>query len=225
MTTTAGENGRARKSLASEIDRLQEILDRLSENLDAAVTAAVASTVREAMTAAVQEAVHAAVLELLSSKDLRQRQGVKPTPGGQSAPSVTNRLADTARRYWNWLAEVAQDTWDTATTAAQVVKVWALEAANQFLATGRAKLQQVRDRVTAGVRVSWMRLVVLATLARQLRRRMPVALGMGVAAGLVVYLAGPLVVPVACGLVGFFGALLFPWETIPRMTTAPDSGG
>jgi hypothetical protein len=189
------------------------------------VATAVAGAVKEAMTAAVQDAVHAAVLEVLSNKGLRQRQGVTPTPVSQSAPSVTNRLADTARRYWNWLAEVARDTWETVTTAAQMVKGRALQAANQFLATGRAKLQQVRDRVTAGVRVGWMRLVVLVTLARQLRRRLLISLGVGVAVGLVVYLAGPLVVPVACGLVGFFGALLCPWETIPRMTTAPDGGG
>jgi hypothetical protein len=95
---------------------------------------------------------------------------------------VAVRLAETARRCWNWLAEAARDAWDSATTAAQMVKVRALEAASHFLATGQAKVQQVRGQLTVGVRVGWMRLVVLATLARQLHRRLPVALGVGLAA-------------------------------------------
>jgi hypothetical protein len=70
-----------------------------------------------------------------------------------------------------------------------------------------------------------MRLVVLVALAQQLRRRLPVALGVGVAAGLVAYLVGPLVVPVACGLAGFFGSLLVPWGPTDRMTTGPEVGG
>jgi hypothetical protein len=224
MTTTASENGRARKSLASEIDRLHEILDALSENLNEAVATAVAGAVKDAMTAAVQEAVHAAVLEVLSNKDLRQRQGVTPTPGGQPPAPGAVRLADTARRCWTWLSEVAQDTWEGVTTVAQMVKVRAVEATSQFLANGRATVRQVCERTATKARAGWVRLLVLARLARQLRRRLPVALGVGVAAGLVVYLAGPLVVPVACGLVVFFGALLVPWETIPRMTTGPDGG-
>jgi hypothetical protein len=174
MTTTLSANGRARKPLASEIDRL------------------------------------------LASQ---------PTPASQPPVTAAVRLADTTRRCWNWLAEAARDTWDSVTTAGQVVKVWTLEAANHILAAGRAKAQQVRDQVTAGVRVGWMRLVVLATLVRQLRRRLPVALGVGVAAGLVVYLAGPLVVPVACGLAGFLGALLAGRpEPLRRGRTAPEAG-
>jgi hypothetical protein len=220
MTTTQSVNGRTRKSLAEQIDRLDEILEGLAQSLDAAA----AGAVKEAVNVALKESVPAAVLEVLANKELQQRAGVTHTPATQPPPMAV-RLTNTARRCWNWLAEAARDTWDSITTVGQVVKVWMLEAANHILATGRAKVQQVRDQVTAGVRVGWMRLVVLATLARQLRRRLPVALGVGVAAGLIAYLAGPLVVPVACGVVGFFGALLVPWEAIPRVTSGPDVGG
>jgi hypothetical protein len=215
MATTASENGRARKSLASEIERLHEILDRLSENLDTAVATAVAGAVKQAMTAAVQEAAHAAVIEVLANKEVHQWLDVTPTPASQPPVTAAVRLADTARRWWTWLAGAARDTCDTVTTVAQTLTVRALEAAQHFLATGRAKAKQVRDQVTAGVRVGWMRLVVVATLARQLRRRLPVALGVGVAVGLVAYLVGPLVVPVACGLAGFAISLLAgTWEPL-----------
>jgi hypothetical protein len=224
MTTTASENGRARKSLASEIERLHEILNGLSANLHEAVATAVAGAVKEAMTAAVQEAAHAAVVKALANKEVQQRLDATPTPVSQPPVTMAVRLADTARRCWGWLAGAARDTCDTVTTAAQVVKDWALEAATHILTAGRAKAQQIRDRVTAGVRVGWMRLVVVATLARQLRRRLPVALGAGVAVGLVAYLAGPLVVPIACGLAGFLGSLLIPWQPLLRMTTEPDAG-
>jgi hypothetical protein len=225
MTTTASENGRARKSLASEIDRLQEILDRLSENLDAAVTAAVASTVREAMTAAVQEAARAAIREVLTNPAPQKPLGAGQMPATDPSAPVPVRLADRAARCWGWLVAAADDAWDTVTTVAEMVKVGVMEAAHHVILTGRAKAQQVCDRAAAKARAGWMWLMALAALARHLRRRLVVALGVGVAVGLVVYLAGPLVVPAACGLVGFFGVLLVPWEAIPRMTPGPDGGG
>src|SRR5262249_55020601 len=160
-----------------------------------------------AVTTAVQESAHAVVLEVLATKELQQRLGVAHTQATQPPP-VSVRLADTARRCWGWLAGAARDTRDTIKTVAQMVKVRALEAANQPRASGGAGAKQARARGPAGARVGCMRLAVLATLARQLCRRLPVALGVGVAAGLIAYLAGPLVVPVACGLVGVLGSLL-----------------
>ena len=55
MTKTLEMNGPARKTLASQLDRLDSILDGLSEGL----TDAVSSAVREAVGLAVQEAVRA----------------------------------------------------------------------------------------------------------------------------------------------------------------------
>ena len=55
MTKTIEMNGPTRKTLASQLDRLDSILDGLSEGLSDAV----ASAVREAVGLAVQEAVHA----------------------------------------------------------------------------------------------------------------------------------------------------------------------
>ena len=69
MTKTLEMNGPTRKTLASQLDRLDSILDGLSEGL----TDAVASAVREAVGLAVQEAVQAVLTELLTNPALREQ--------------------------------------------------------------------------------------------------------------------------------------------------------
>src|SRR5262249_44271143 len=73
MTTTT-MNSHARKSLASQIDRLDSLLDGLSENLNQAVADAVQGAVelavRQAVGQAVQEAVQAVLTEVLTNADL-----------------------------------------------------------------------------------------------------------------------------------------------------------
>ena len=68
MVTTS-TNGRARKSLAEQIDRLDSILDGLAENLNDAVATAAVAGVKDVVTVAVQEAVHAALVEVLSNAE------------------------------------------------------------------------------------------------------------------------------------------------------------
>ena len=69
MTKTLETNGQTRKTLASQIDRLDSILDGLSEGLNDAV----ASAVREAVGLTVQEAVQAALVEVLTNPLLREQ--------------------------------------------------------------------------------------------------------------------------------------------------------
>jgi hypothetical protein len=77
MTKTIEMNGPARKTLASQIDRLDGILDGLSDGLDQAV--------REAVGLAVQEAVQAVLAELLTNPALREQlQG--PAAAQPAAP-------------------------------------------------------------------------------------------------------------------------------------------
>jgi hypothetical protein len=73
MTTTMNTptNGRIRKSLAEQIDRLDHILDGLSEALNDSV----ASAVKDAVTMAVQEAVRGVLTEVLSNPDLLAKLG------------------------------------------------------------------------------------------------------------------------------------------------------
>ena len=69
MTKMLEMNGTTRKTLASQLDRLDGILDGLSEGLSDAV----ASAVREAVGQAVQEAVQAVLTELLTNLALREQ--------------------------------------------------------------------------------------------------------------------------------------------------------
>ena len=85
MTKTMEMNGPTRKTLASQLDRLDGILDGLSEGLNQAV----AQAVREAVGLAVQEAVQAVLTELLTNPALREQlQGpaaAQPAPPDESA--------------------------------------------------------------------------------------------------------------------------------------------
>src|SRR6516165_6157844 len=80
MTNTMQMNGPTRKTLASQLDRLDGILDGLSEGLSDAV----ASAVREAVGLAVQEAVQAVLTELLTNPALREQ--LQGTATSESAP-------------------------------------------------------------------------------------------------------------------------------------------
>jgi hypothetical protein len=88
MTRTLEMNGPARKTLASQLDRLDSILNGLSEGLDQAV----AQAVREAVGLAVQEAVQAVLTELLTNPLLREQlQGpAAAQPAAPDGPASKN---------------------------------------------------------------------------------------------------------------------------------------
>ena len=79
-----------RKTLASQLDRLDNILDVLSDGLNEAV----ASAVEGAVAAAVREAVQLAVMELLTNPSLLQRvrEAALP-PQGPPPPVFPQRAA------------------------------------------------------------------------------------------------------------------------------------
>src|SRR4051812_33965976 len=88
--STLSTNGRVRKSLAEQIDRLDQILDGLAGALNEGVAAAVKE--------AVGEAVRAAVAEILANPDLRQQLGAPaPATTGVAAASYIGRAARAAR--------------------------------------------------------------------------------------------------------------------------------
>jgi hypothetical protein len=101
MTTTTTTNDRPRKSLAEQLDRLDAILDGLSEALEGAV----ASAVQQAVSIAVKEAVQGVLTELVANPAVLAmlRGPTTPTPPegppATSAPSpVRHRLAGLAGR-------------------------------------------------------------------------------------------------------------------------------
>src|SRR5207248_96204 len=83
---------------ASQIDRLDAILDALGVGLNEAVASAVQDVVGTAVTAAVQ----AAVVEVLTDPDLLER--LRPATQPEPAPSLFGRLARKARSFCGGLA-------------------------------------------------------------------------------------------------------------------------
>src|SRR3954470_6436830 len=94
MTTTAAPappNGRARRSLNDTIERLDSMIDGLSDAIPATVRDCVADTVP----AAIAEGVKAAVLEVLSNPDFLARvRG--PAPAAR--PTLRERVAAAVKK-------------------------------------------------------------------------------------------------------------------------------
>jgi hypothetical protein len=82
-TTKSNVNGQERKTLASQIDRLDSILDSLSEALSESVSTAV----QEAVSLAVKEAVQTVLTEVITHPELRDRLQPPSPPAPPAPPS------------------------------------------------------------------------------------------------------------------------------------------
>ena len=183
MTTTT-MNSHARKSLASQIDRLDSLLDGLSENLNQAVADAVQGAVelavRQAVGQAVKEAVQAVLTEVLTNADLLATlRTILPVPSSPDAPMTgpPERPRGFFRR------------------ACDGIKA-GLGAAAKTCAAVAGKVAGVKAVARAG----W-------SLAKRFKGRVLAACGVGVAAGAVTFLAAPWVGVAAAAVGGFFTTL------------------
>jgi hypothetical protein len=190
MASTTLNNGR--KTLASQIDRLDAILDGLAESLNDAVATAAAEGVKAVVSLAVQEAVHSALVEVLTNSELQKRLA------GNAQPPVPLmvRLAAKASSCWSWLKS-------TMKAACSRVK----QMVSSLSAVAAAKVQQAHQQVVQRAKTCWMWTVALAALVKRFRVQLLVAVGIGVLVGVVCYLGGREVASVGCGLAGFIGSL------------------
>src|SRR4051812_24061213 len=99
--TTTTNGGVVRKTLASQIDRLDNLLEGLPENLNEAV----ADAVRGTMAAVVREAVQVAVHEILTSAELQQR--LQATLNPKPAKAQRGSITQTVVSWTAWLAALA----------------------------------------------------------------------------------------------------------------------
>jgi hypothetical protein len=192
--TTLSTNGRSeRKSLASQLDRLDRILDGLADGLNEAV----ATAVKEAVVVAVE----AAVRELLASADLQRRLHPEPAdrPGliRRTTSALGRGLVNATRKCWGWVTMVASRGRQRAAEA-----VAALREGHEAL------VSRARRGLTTFARRVWLAGFVLRSLARRFRRPLLVALASGLLIGLGCYLAGPTVASTVSGLAGFAGTLI-----------------
>jgi hypothetical protein len=175
MTTMMTQtNGRARKSLGDQIDRLDAILDGLADALNQAV----AQAVREA----VAVAVRAALAEALTHPDLRQRL----VPAAEAGPRLSpiKRLLAAARR-----------TASRGTAAAGRFFRWLGGATCRLPATLQRLAATGLRRLASGARR-------LPGLTWRLRGPVLLALGIGGVVGWGCYVAGPLIASTFGGLAG-----------------------
>lgn len=174
MTVKTETNGQVRKTLASQLDRLDRILDNLSEGLNEAVATTVEGAV-EAVSEGVKEAVHAILTEVLSNADLlaalHTALPAAPAPAAPSTPP-----------------EPPQGLLDGA---------WGCVKAGLGLAGGAcARVAGRAAGVKTVARSAWQ-------LAKRFKGRVLAACGVGVVAGVVTYAAGPWLGVAAGWLSGF----------------------
>jgi hypothetical protein len=138
MTTTITEHGNGtatqRKTLASQLDRLDSILDALDiglkEAVATAVQGAVEQAVREAVTQAVQQAVEGLVSEVLSNPDILAvvRATLAPPPSAVPVPAPPaptpepGRRAGWGARLWKRVSQACSAVHQGATRVASAVK-------------------------------------------------------------------------------------------------------
>ena len=180
-------NGRARKTLSDQLDRLDRVIDGLSE----ALKESVASAVRDATAQAVQQAVQATLTEILTSPELMALIGAARAPAPVAEPdppppaSPAPRLRDRIGSALGW--------------AGQKIRT-AREACSR-------RMPAIRPRLLG----LW-----------NLRCQLLIALGIGAAAGLVAYTAGPLAAGLLGALAGFTTSLAARASLwLRRLTAAP----
>jgi hypothetical protein len=187
MTTVHTDtNGRVRKSLAEQIDRLDGILDGLAEGLNEAIVTAV----KEAVGAAVQEAVRAVLTELLGNPELLH--------------TIRESLAPLVRAE----AHTAQPT---ETKAAGVAGSVLLSRCSAWLRgrvlTAARRMRAWPTGVRAGLDAAGNGLRVVGRFVGRLWRPLLIALGIGAVVGVGAYLLGPWLSTAAGGLAGFTSSL------------------
>jgi hypothetical protein len=98
-TTKTPSNGQTRKTLASQLDRLDGILDGLDVALSGAVS--------EAVEQAVKQAVQAVLTEVLTNRDLQEQLRQAASPAPKEEPHDAN---DWRNRLWRATTEQVRRT-------------------------------------------------------------------------------------------------------------------
>jgi hypothetical protein len=200
MTTTTAD-GQVRKTLASQLDRLDSILDGLADALNGAVATAVEGAVeravRQAVGEAVRETLQAVIAEVVSNPDLVAAARTLLAPGSTADVPADNPTTPPERP--RGLFRRACD------------KVQAgVAAAGSACAAVAGQAAGVKTVARAG----WQ-------LARRFKGRLLAAGGVGLAAGAATLLAAPWLGVAAASVMGFCGTLAVKARNALRGIFAP----
>jgi hypothetical protein len=137
-STKSNVNGQERKTLASQIDRLDTILDGLSEALSESVSTAV----QEAVSLAVKEAVQTVLTEILTNPDLRDclqpptpPPAAPPSSGGSNSTSLSSRIRSQAGYLYSQMQGHCRHWVGKLRRAGSVVRTLLLAGAGIVIAT------------------------------------------------------------------------------------------
>jgi len=195
---SAQVNGQARKSLASQLDRHEEIIGRLEGTIDAladGLNQAVAMVVQESVTAAVQ----AAVVEVLTNPELHQRlrQGLKP----DKPERTTSLVIQAAKHLWGWLVTGAAHLGGRVVSVVGTAWNKAVQLLGACKETVPDKVANVASKTRAVVHRGWAAVLRVLRCLRPSRKLVFVAIAVGVAVALVSYCCGPVVSSMLNGFV------------------------
>lgn len=184
MTATATPlaNGRPRKSLASQLDRLDSILDGLDQGLAGAITDAI----KEVLPAATAEAVRATIVELVTNPDIITliRTGGVPIAPSMAPSSVPMQAPQPAESKPNAIARA----WRWTTSKVKGI--------------GQGIASRVR-----GVREGAVGVYRQASSIWSLRRPVLISLGVGMVVGMICYASSPWLAGMVSGLAASVAAL------------------
>lgn len=182
VTTMPHANGRQqqRKSLSSQLDRLDSILD----GLDGALSGAITDAVKEAVTTATAEAVRATLIEVITNPDLIAllRGGALPiaqphVPVATIPDEAALPQPNAISRAWRW-------------------SINKLKAVGQGI---KSRVRSARDGVVSTYRQ--------ASSIWSLRRPVLIALGVGAVIGVTCYASSPWLAGVVSGVAASVAAL------------------
>jgi hypothetical protein len=199
MTTTLNPNttanGRIRKSLAEQIDRLDHILDGLADALNQSV----ADAVKQAVTLAVQEAIQGILAEVLNNPELlvKLRGLVSVTTPTTSVPVTAAAPAATTSRVGRLTGQVGS-----------------------WLGRGWRSVRQACVSVTSSVTHALAATKRRWQMMRQFRFPLLTALGVGLVVGIVAFCGGPYIAAVTGWIAGFTSALIAQAGVFLRRTLA-----
>src|SRR4051794_38609750 len=184
MTTTMqtnSSNGQVRKTLATQLDRLDAILDSLSDGLNQAVATAVEQAVEAAVREGVRQGVRGALSELLTDPEVLAV--LRATVAAQAADSQANPAPPSPEGKPGSLGRA----WDLAKAGVQ--------KAGSALGAAARRARQAAATAWGGLRH-----------LRPFRAQILTALGVGAAAGVGAYFAGPYVAAGAGWVAGVVSA-------------------
>lgn len=181
MIATMSLNGKPRKQLSDQLDRMDEILDVLGEGLTGAVV--------DAMKVGTAIAVQQALVEILTNPDLLATiRGVLPHPAAMAnvpselpasvaRPSLWSRLKARAASAQSTMMGALARVKARVTTAAKATRSGMIHAAASVL----GRVVMVKQQVAAAVGI--------ARVVRHTKRVLLLAVGIGTATGMMSLLA------------------------------------